>query len=738
MLQTLRRWFQDHPIRYKLLATYSTVFTLVIAAGGVITYSLVRRTVERNIESELTNATSSILNLVNTSASASIRSYLRAVADQNLVLVNDFYARYRRGELSERTAKELAARTMLLQRIGKTGYICCLNSGGVMLVHPKKELVALDLSEYAFVRELRAKKKGYLEYEWRNPGEKTPRPKATYMAYFGPWDWIILASSYRDEFTELIKVEDFRESVLSLKFGKTGYAFISDTKGNVILHPKLQGSNVYRLPGIPSDFFQEMLHRKSGKIRYFWKNPGDPTPREKLVIYNYIPQYDWIVGSASYLDEIYAPLGSVRTVFALTALGSLLLVLPLTLRISSSITNRLEALTERLAEGAGRDVPLRLGRSSRDEVGLLTAYFDAFLERLEAYSGSLKAEIAEREQAEKALRLSEEMFSKAFRSSPNAIAILTLRDGHFLNVNDTFLRLTGYTRDEILGETPERLELFGDPEASRDLLRAFGERGPLRDHEIAFRTKAGDRRLGRVFGEVIEIWDEPRVLATIEDVTEWRRLERELIETGDRERAKIGRELHDDLAPHLIGVEVLSKVLQRRLQGSPAPEAGHAEKIRALIGEAIQKTRSLARGLCPVHLADNGLELALRQLSTSEQAVYGVPCEFRSEGQVLVDDNSVATQLFYVAREAIHNAVKHAGASRISVELAGQGDRIHLRVADDGVGWDEATRGQGMGLRIMEYRARLIGATLTVRSRPGEGAAIHVSAPTVRREKGEP
>ncbi|MBI5016880.1 MAG: cache domain-containing protein [Deltaproteobacteria bacterium] len=727
MLQTLRRWFQNHPIRYKLLATYSVAFTVLIATGGTITYSLVRKTIEHNIESELTNSTSSILNLVNTSASASIRSYLRAIADQDLELVEHLYAQSRRGELSDAAARERAAQAMLLHRIGKTGYVCCLDSRGVMLIHPKKELLSQNLSEYAFVRDLTAKKRGYLEYDWKNPDDQGPRPKAMYMAYFAPWDWIILASAYRDEFTELVKVEDFRESVLSLKFGKTGYAFIADTKGNVILHPKFQGANLYRQQGVPTDFFAEMLQQKSGKILYYWKNPGEPRLRQKLVIYNRIPQYDWIVGSASYLDEVYAPLRTVRTVFALAALGSLLLVLPLTLRISASITSPLQELTGRLAAGADRDLPLRLDHPSRDEVGLLTAYFNAFLARLDEYSGSLKAEIAERKQAQDALRRSEELFSKAFRSSPNGIAILTLEDGRFLTINETFLRLTGYTGDEVLGHTPERLALFCDPEAGGDLLRAVGEHGQVRDHELEFRTKAGDRRLGRVSGERIEIWDEPRVLATIEDVTEWRRLERELIETGDRERATIGQELHDDLAPHLIGVEVLSKVLQRRLQGSPTPEAAHAEKIRELIGEAIRKTRALARGLCPVHLADNGLELALRELSANEQSVYGVPCDFSSEGEALVDDNSIATQLFYVAREALHNAVKHARASRISVELAGRGERIHLRVADDGVGWETGTQGDGMGLRIMEYRARLIGATLSVESRPGEGTVVHVS-----------
>ena len=110
-------------------------------------------------------------------------------------MVQYFYDRFRRGEMSENQAKETAAALLLSQRIGTTGYIACVNSRGVMVIHPQASWVGVDISNHGFVQEMIARKEGYLEYEWQNPGDVRPRPKALYMTYFEPWDWIIDVSS---------------------------------------------------------------------------------------------------------------------------------------------------------------------------------------------------------------------------------------------------------------------------------------------------------------------------------------------------------------------------------------------------------------------------------------------------------------------------------------------------------------------------------------------------------------
>ena len=126
------------------------------------------------------------------------------------------------------------------------------------------------------------------------------------MTYFEPWDWIISVSSYRNEFKELVNVDDFRDSILSLVFGQTGYSYVLDVEGNLIVHPSLKGNYFEATDVKGRQFIREICKRKSGKIIYSWEPSGELPAREKLVIFNYIPEYEWIVASSSYLEEFYA------------------------------------------------------------------------------------------------------------------------------------------------------------------------------------------------------------------------------------------------------------------------------------------------------------------------------------------------------------------------------------------------------------------------------------------------
>jgi PAS domain S-box-containing protein len=722
------RSFRDLPIRYKLFLGISAAYVLTITLGSTIIYSLVRTTIQDNIESELKNSTSTILNMVRTSVEVSIKNHLRAVAEKNREIVAHFHKMYMEGSLSQEEAKRQAEAVLLSQKIGDTGYIYCLDSNGVVLVHPKKELINRNVSDYEFVREQMARKEGYMEYEWRNPGEAESRPKALYMTYFEPWDWIVSVSSYRSEFSTLVNVDDFRDSILSLRFGETGYSFVVDGKGNLVLHPKIGEENYLNVKDAEGrSFMKEICEQKSGKIVYSWMNPGETVARKKLAMFNTIPELDWIVASSSYLDEFYAPLYSVRDLFAGMVVLSLLLVLPLTGRISAAITNPLQELMNRFAAGIPGDFSARVDKQSGDELGQLASYFNLFMGQLEQYNQKLQGEIAERKQAEEGLRLSEEMFSKAFRSSPNGICIISLADGRFINVNDTFLVTTGYRREEIIDKNAMETAILGDEHKVSGLIEQIDRRGHVHNQEIEIFARSGQVRLGMLSAEAIEIRNERCMLLTIEDVTDRKHLEREIMEIGDRERQRIGQDLHDDLCAHLIGIEVLSEVLNRKLEEKSSEDAAFAGRIRVLISEVIEKARRLARGLCPVHLVAYGLESALRELCINYGEVFDTSCELRSRDTVLIHDNAVATHLFYIAREAVQNAFKHAEADRIIIDLSSDDGLITLRVTDNGSGMREATDAKGMGLRIMSHRAKMIGASLDIRGNPAGGTIVECS-----------
>lgn len=676
----------------------------------------------------LKNATAAMLNMVRTAVSVSIKNHLRAVAEKNLEMVAHIYSLHQAGELSEVQARELAESLLLSQRIGTTGYIACVSSGGVMVVHPEAEWIDQDINRYGFVRQMREKRQGYIEYEWRNPGETEARPKAMFMAYFEPWDWIIAVSSYRKEFRTLVNIDDFRDSVLSLQFSQSGYAFVTDSKGNVIIHPSLQGVNVIAAREFPNYPLETMLKEKSGKITYSWKNPGEPYQREKLVLFNYLPEYDWIVASSSYLDEFYAPLDKVSNVIIFTVCGCILLILPITALISASITNPLAELVKRLEQGAQGDLSVRLDRHSDNEVGRLARYFNSFMDRLEDNSRNLEAEIKERKEAEVALRFSENRYRSVIEAMPDAMVVYDM-EGRVTYLNPAFTEVFGWSADECMGRKLDHFVPTANWDETRKGLNTITSGKPLSSVETRRLTKSGRIIDVGTRGAVFRDPEGRQVGSVIihRDVSDLKQLEKQVMDIGDRERQKIGQDLHDDLCPHLIGVEGLGKVLVRKLSQKAPDEAHLAEKVTGLVKDAIIKTRRLARGLCPVYLVDRGLESSLRELAANTESVFGVACRFICKVPARIHDNIAATHLFHIVQEAVHNAVRHGQATAITITLDSEKDRMQLSVKDDGRGIPADLITDGMGLRIMGFRANMIHAVLDVWAPEDGGTVVRVA-----------
>ncbi len=217
------------------------------------------------------------------------------------------------------------------------------------------------------------------------------------------------------------------------------------------------------------------------------------------------------------------------------------------------------------------------------------------------------------------------------------------------------------------------------------------------------------------------------VLVIVRDVTERQRMEREIIEVSSREQQRIGEDLHDGLGQHLTGITFLTKVLERKLAAKSLEESKEAAEIGRLVIQALAQTRNLARGLFPAELERNGLTAALRELTESVARTCGVRCALRADENISVPDNVLATHLFRIAQEAINNSIKHSQAKNIEVTLELRGDQHELTVTDDGAGFSPTEKLEGLGLRIMHYRARRIGGELQVAAPDKGGTRITVS-----------
>lgn len=845
-------FLSNQNIRFKILAGYISMFVIASLIGGALIYFQVEKTITQNIQNELDNTTKVVLNMVHAAANTAIKNYLRAVCEKTKENIEHIYQRYESGELTEEMAKNEVRRIIFSQTIGKTGYIYCVNNKGIPIEHPNPDIAGrADWTHLPFVREMVKRKEGYLEYDWKNPGEEHTRSKALFMSYFEPWDWIISVSTYSEELKWLINVDDFRESILDLKFGKSGYTYVIDSKGNAIIHPELEGNFFDAQDGEGNYFIREISRLKTGRLIYTWKNPNEKEFRKKIVIFNYLPEYDWIVASSGYFDEFFSILKIVKKIIVVSIFVMLSLVLLTSLWLSTLIIQPLRALMNQFALGASGNLSARLPVKSTDEIGKLSSYFNNFMEKLEKYNDSLKEEISEhrftadalrvsewkyksilrrihegyfevdlygnftffnqsmirisgfarqalskknikelidindsdgfeknfdgigfsgkgarisewglirkdssicftetslsilldkkgqqtgfcgvvrdvtgRIQSQKALLLSEEIFSKAFHSSPSGMFLANLENEKLINVNESFLRFTGYDSDAILGKRIIDLDFFRDKTEGKRLLKLFREKKNLRNHEIEFCKTSGKIRQGVISAEVLELLDGVCILVSLEDHTKARELEKQFLEMSERARQKVAFALHDDLCPQLIGIRVLVEILKQKLTKDLPKAADSADKIQMLIKESIQKTRLMSRGLCPVDIVNYGFDASLSELVGYVEDVFGIICHLDCDDSNPFTDNTSAAHVYYIAHEALHNAVKHAEAENISIRFSTQGNKSTLIVWDDGKGISHPVDGKGMGLKIMKYRARMIKAFLEIKDCPKGGTMV--------------
>jgi signal transduction histidine kinase len=218
------------------------------------------------------------------------------------------------------------------------------------------------------------------------------------------------------------------------------------------------------------------------------------------------------------------------------------------------------------------------------------------------------------------------------------------------------------------------------------------------------------------------------------DVTERRQLEREILEISDREQRRIGRDLHDGLGQHLTALELLNQTLAGKLKRDAPALVGPATDISRQIREIITQTRLLSHNLSPVPLEADGLMIALAELAAGTEAMSGAGCEFACKRQVLLPDANASTHLYRIAQEAVNNALKHGRAKKIRITLAERAPGWEMRIGDDGRGFGSTDRkSSGLGLRMMRYRAQLIGATLDIQSTPRKGTSITIVLPRTRK-----
>ncbi|HEY3899857.1 MAG TPA: sensor histidine kinase [Chthoniobacter sp.] len=207
-----------------------------------------------------------------------------------------------------------------------------------------------------------------------------------------------------------------------------------------------------------------------------------------------------------------------------------------------------------------------------------------------------------------------------------------------------------------------------------------------------------------------------------------RKLEQEIIRISEREQRRIGQDLHDGLCQYYAAVGCAAGSLKHNLEKAGAPTAKSAAEIEELIMKGVGQARSLARGLAPVESDERGLQFALETLAASTSQLVGIDCRLHCDSPVAIFDNTSANNLYRIAQESINNARRHGHATVIHLRLETEGDRVSLEIEDNGTGLPQPVpENGGMGLSIMQYRARMIGGQWSIAPRPEGGTIVACS-----------
>ncbi len=322
---------------------------------------------------------------------------------------------------------------------------------------------------------------------------------------------------------------------------------------------------------------------------------------------------------------------------------------------------------------------------------------------------------------------SDSIYRSLFETTENLTLIFD-ENTIIMKVNSKFAELMGYAKEEVEGKKSwmdfvlkEDLDMM----VKYNSIRSQSPQSAPKNYE--FRVKNKNDEIFLMYITIGIIPGTTYRIASLMDITARRQLEKEIIHISEEEQRRIGFHLHDDLAPHLLGIEALLNVVKKKLTKEKSGVIDEVEKIRNLVVEAAQKSRDFAKILCPVHLADYGLESAIQDLARNTESLFGVKCGFTLDGESPDGNSDLSKNIFFIVKEAVHNSVKHSRAKNIRIFMEYNPSHSVVRIEDDGKGFDVIKTSPGIGLKIMKYRAEMLGAFFEISSHKNKGTTVNIS-----------
>jgi len=341
----------------------------------------------------------------------------------------------------------------------------------------------------------------------------------------------------------------------------------------------------------------------------------------------------------------------------------------------------------------------------------------------------------------------EEMFFKAFRMNPLPASLSREEDAYYLDINEAFLELFGYRREEVIGRTAFDLNIWGDRTDRVRLVRALRAGKYVRGMEIQMRRRTGEPRIGCIFAEIIELGRQPCLLSIYEDITERkhaekeiRRLSQELISTQEVACKRLAQDLHDECGQALTALHLGMEALRGSLPREFEKQKKRIYELTGIVERLGDTIRNISHELRPEMLDDLGLVPALAwYIEEFMRRAPGLEVDFEALGFKKRLDPALEIALYRMVQEGLTNIARHAGARHAEVFLTLSHPSVILTIKDDGVGLGDVSSAsnRGIGLLGMRERVASLGGAIEIRSGRGRGTVLRAELPIEARDANE-
>lgn len=372
----------------KVVVLATLPFFLVLGISALVFYSASQNYIEKQVES----STTSLHRLIEIQLDNSIRTYLRSKVEAGEDLIRSVLTPELPADPLDLPELRMIVDHLLDIRVGDTGYYYAIDSDGRVIFHPDGQIVGTIQTGKEPVDQQIIQREGYLEYMWQNTDESEPQRKALSMVYIPELDWIVTATSYRSEFTQMVDRTTIKEIVNDVTVGAGGYSYVVDRQGNQIAHPYLAGSGSSGLVSEAeyTSIIQRMFAQRDGYTSYLWReNPG-AIKREKIVYLRYLKDFDWIVGTAIYRAEIARPamLLVSLSIAAAFIVGTILSAY--IYRINQDIAAQLVHIGTILQTAREGDLSARMMPGGLEELQEISESFNFFISSLQHKTAELQ------------------------------------------------------------------------------------------------------------------------------------------------------------------------------------------------------------------------------------------------------------------------------------------------------------------------------------------------------------